>query len=400
MQRREKILLFAVLGLLVLWRGAPIVRQALFGPIEERRSALLLLDSQIRDAEDKEFAIILATRHMGEWRDRSLPPSEHVAKRLYLQWLTDTAQLAGLRDLKVTPVARAAGTGPYLAVQVKLENAKGTLEQVSRFLHYFHRIDLLHRIADLKIESASPEGNPQFTLTMTAEGLALKDAPDRDRLFPEAEIADNLSSSSTELTVASADGFPEEPGFRIRMGNEYATVARIEGDKWTIARAADGTSAASHRKGDLVEFAPVHPDYARRTIKDYAALITKNPFVKPAPPTPPAPPGEDIAQHTFFSGSVRIDGRPLAMLRNRWEDTTLELETGSSFQVADVSGRVVEITPDRLVVERNNARWALGLGQNLREMRQLPTAAAPAAETGPQQNAADEETTAARSPST
>lgn len=390
MQRREKILLFAVLGLLVLWRGAPVVRQMVFGPIEERRTALHLLDSQVRDAENDQIAILRATRQMGEWKDRSLPPSEHVAKRLYLQWVTDTAQLAGLKDLKVTPLARAVKKDSYIAIQVKLENAKGTLDQISRFLHYFYRIDLLHRIADLKLESPSAEGNPQFTLTMTAEGLALFDAPDRDRLFPEAQIAADLSSTATELTVANAEGFPEEPGFRIRVGNEYATVTKIDEDKWTLARAADATSAASHTKGELIEFAPVNPQYAQRTVKDYQTLIANNPFFKPAPPTAAAPRGEDIAQHTFFTGSVRLDDRPLAMLRNRWEDKLLQLETGSTFQVADISARVVEIMPDRIVVERDNGRWSLGLGQNLREMRQLPATAAPAAEAPPQQNAADQ----------
>jgi hypothetical protein len=398
MQRREKILLFAVLGLLVLWRGAPIVRQTVFGPIEERRSTLLLLDSQVRDAEDKQLAILRSTKQMADWRDRSLPPSEYDAKRLYLQWLADTAQLAGLKELNVTSNPRSMAAKPYVAVQVDLEG-KGTLDQVSKFLHCFHRIDLLHRITNLTIRSPSAEGTPQFTFEMTAEGLALREAPDRDHLFPQAELDADLSATATELTVADATGFPEKPGFRIRMENEYATVTRIDGDKWTLARGGDATAAATHRKGSVVELAPVNPEYAERTVKDYAALIAKNPFVKPAPPTAAAPPGEDVAQHTTFSGYFRIDGKPAAWLRNRWDNTTIEVETGSSFQVADVSARVVEITPDALVLERDNSRWSLRLGQNLREMRQLPAAAGPAAESVPQQNAADEDAAAPRSTS-
>lgn len=379
MQRREKILLIAVLALLVIWQGQGIVKRTLFGPIDERRSQLQLLQSRVSDKEDQEFNILLAAGRLDEWKRRSLPPNPYDAQRLYQEWLTDTGQLAGLKELKVTPTAvRVSAKKPYVPVQVAVEG-KGTIDQVSRFLHQFHRADLLHRLVSLKVESPSAEGNPQFTFAATAEGLALEDAPPRDRLFAEAKLAADLSSSAKEITVAGAAGFPKEPGFRIRLGNEFAVVTKIEGEKWTLSRAAEGTSAASYKKDDVVELAPVHPEYAERTAKDYESLVAQNPFAKPAPPAA-APQKDDDAEFTFLVASIVQDGEPQAWLYDRANNTRTILKVGSSFTVSDITARVLEIDRDRLVLERNESKWTLGLGENLRGMAQTAEAATSASE--------------------
>ena len=46
--------------------------------------------------------------------------------------------------------------------------------------------------------------------------------------------------------------FPAEPGFRVRIGNEYLTVVGKSDDSWQVVGGVDATSTTSHRAGDIV----------------------------------------------------------------------------------------------------------------------------------------------------
>jgi Tfp pilus assembly protein PilX len=63
-----------------------------------------------------------------------------------------------------------------------------------------------------------------------------------------------ITSSQTSITVASAAGFPTSGNFRIRIDDEAMTVTGGQGTTtWTVTRAANGTTAASHVSSQTVE---------------------------------------------------------------------------------------------------------------------------------------------------
>ncbi len=55
-----------------------------------------------------------------------------------------------------------------------------------------------------------------------------------------------VGPADTSLTVASADGFPLEGNYRIRIASELMDVTAGNGTtSWTVTRGADGTTAAT-----------------------------------------------------------------------------------------------------------------------------------------------------------
>lgn len=62
------------------------------------------------------------------------------------------------------------------------------------------------------------------------------------------------SVSDTTLVVATADGFPDQPQFRVRVGSELMLVTAVNVDDatFTVERGAEQTDAAAHAPGAAV----------------------------------------------------------------------------------------------------------------------------------------------------
>jgi hypothetical protein len=279
---REKILFIALVAVIVVALGIPQFNQWIIEPIEQRIARLQLLDSQVSDKQLQEIAILKSRREMAHWKARSLPPDPLDAQRLYQEWLTDLARIAGLTDAKVTPEPRIGRGDVFVPVRISIE-VNATFEHLCRFLFLFHQTDLMHRIAELQVDSEQNEGNPPLKISLTAEGLALVNASPRDRLFPQTQSLQELSADATEIEVAGNDGFPESGTFRIRLGNEFVNVSKISGMTWTLVRGVDSTEAMSHELGATVELAPVDQSLPRATLEDYSTIVANSLFVKPIP---------------------------------------------------------------------------------------------------------------------
>lgn len=69
-----------------------------------------------------------------------------------------------------------------------------------------------------------------------------------------SRLAASIGAADTTLTVSTGDGakFPNAP-FVITVDNEIMRVTSKTGDTFTVTRAVEGTTAASHSSGALVE---------------------------------------------------------------------------------------------------------------------------------------------------
>ena len=106
MQKREKILAAAFGAVILIWLGMPLINSTFIEPVETRRNKLKALNQQIDQREQKELELLRSTKQLGAWVDNSLPPDEHDAQRLYLEWLNDLAELSGFSNLKLSPGRR------------------------------------------------------------------------------------------------------------------------------------------------------------------------------------------------------------------------------------------------------------------------------------------------------
>jgi hypothetical protein len=377
MGKREKILLILLVSAVVGWRGLPILRAMVLGRLDDDSRRIEALKASAAGLDEKEFKLQINQRRMSDWKDRSLPPEPAEAQRLYQEWLNDLAELAGISALRVTP--EPMQVTPNTSIRAVRVSVKGqaTFEQLTYFLHEFHRVDLLHRIQALKVEGPPNPGGP-LKIVLTAEGLCLQDTPSRNHLFPRTELADSLPRSFDTLKVASAEGFPKEAGFTVRIDNplgavpiaEFVTVTKVSGNQWTVQRAAEGTSKAYHAAKADVELFPVRYDQRDLKLEDRRKALAKHPFVQPVPPQVQIADSSDLARQTRLMGTI-FDGDQSAWLYNQSTKSNTVVHKETPISVGDIQGTVVAIEPTAIQIKRGNDVWQLAIGKDLRSMTRV-----------------------------
>lgn len=256
MQKREKILALIFGGVIVFWLGRPLLYSTFIEPIESRKNQLKVLNNAIDQKEQQELELLRSAKQLGAWVEHSLPPDEHDAQRLYLEWLNDLAELSGISDLKLSPGRRIREGKTYIAVQVSLEGT-ATYQQLCHFLLHFYQTDLLQNIIRLELNSTGTGKADRLEVKITAEGLALTKAKPREQLFPRAKLASVLKFDGTKMKVQDALDFPSQGSFRVRINQEFLTVSEITGDTWSIVRGANTTVPARYDAGTPLELSPL-----------------------------------------------------------------------------------------------------------------------------------------------
>lgn len=316
MQKREKILLAALLGVVALFGVVlPAIESVLLAPFSAKRTSLTELGETVRRKEKDEARYLAARRELLDWTAESLPPEPLSAQRVYAEWLVDVARLSGWRNVSPTLGNRATVGKVYVAIPVTL-TAQATLQELATFLFHFDRTKLLHRIVKCDVVSPETEGNPLLEVTLAAEGLSLPDATDRPRIFPRTSLQAAATNRQTELRVESPAGFPQQGTFRVRIGKEFLQVAAAEGVVWRVERGVAGTSPEAHDKGAVVELAPERPQpdpQAPKTVAEYRRLLEAGPFVKPRPPVVYRPqlaaiPNQTVLRGTPLTVPARVTG--------------------------------------------------------------------------------------------
>lgn len=311
MKRREKMLAAGLLLVLALWQGAGMVQSFVFQPVEDREKQISDLQDEVRGQQRKLRQSRAAAKHMQELKLRSLPPEPAVAKSLYQNWLVALASEARLSEPAVVlDTAEARPIDNTYYVIKATVTAKGTLSQLVDFLFKFRQSGLLHRVARMDVSTDRHQPDPTLDIKLTVEGLSLLESPQRTTLFADEKIA-----------------------------------------------ALPGAPAKDR--------------------KEYAALVAKNLFVRTynGPPRPAAgPDGIDDKDYVYLSAAVDRDGSLDAYLYDRAKNKVTVLTTGASFDVAGVSGKVVAIALDHVLLEIRGEQWRLDLGRNLKQIEKQPAA--------------------------
>ncbi|MDA1052667.1 MAG: hypothetical protein O3C40_19600 [Planctomycetota bacterium] len=312
MRRSEKLLLaILVLGLLT-WQGGRLFDRVMFDPIRRSRAQLDRLDEQIAEQIGQLAELSLAEATLKLWQQRSLPPDPLTAQRLYQQWLTDLAQDCGFAALKVYPDRVMSKNDACVGVLVSI-NAEARLDQLCLFLRRFSRTDLAQHVTVLNIDSTQDRGDPILRVTIMAEGLALNDAPPRQRLFPTG--TNPMIDPSANTSAA-----------------EYANLI------------ANNPFAKPMPK--IVERPPAREE--------------------------PAEPEIDPAEFTYLVAAFAQDDQRQAWLYDRLNNTNVVISPGKPFFAAGIEAVVRAIGEDFVLLDYNDTRWRLKLGKNLRSMERVP----------------------------
>lgn len=104
-----------------------------------------------------------------------------------------------------------------------------------------------------KVYRGTSSGGELYLATVTASAA-------------QTTLTENLTSSQTTLTVASATGFPGSGNYNILVDSEEMTVTAGQGTTtWTVTRAANGSTAATHSNGATVTLETSYTDSSNTT---------------------------------------------------------------------------------------------------------------------------------------
>lgn len=287
MKRSEKQLASVLLACLGIFVVIPWIWGVFRGPVEAQESALERAETKLEKTQDA-FEIARASiQSMRAYREQSLSSNSAEGALAYQQWLTDLAEIvADFSGAEVIPERISPSRdNSYVAVRLRV-TGEGTVEQLRTFLYRFHRANVLHRITSMVAEAQNNSSRPKLTIRITTEAIALRDAPAKGpTLFPRTKVVSiNSDDGPPRLEVQSVEGFPETTPFELRIGQNYYSVADVNGN--TLLLQKDEGQDIEAGTDDIVELSIVHPDFDGIAITEYDELIEKNPFAKPAPYRP------------------------------------------------------------------------------------------------------------------
>lgn len=286
MQQREKLLAGGLGAVVLFWGALSVYDKQITVPLKEKDDQLLLAQEDSQKSMAAWKGLIKDQKLIRDSVRDSLPPDGQDAQRVYLKWVLELAELSGWKEISPNKNLDARSLLGKIGVRVPVTlTARAKLRQIAQFLWHFERAALLQRITSLQVTSPSSDGDPDLTVVVTVEGLALSQAPSRKRLFPVTGSTSAIDSQSTSMTVGEATGFPASPPFRIRIESEYATVSAIDGSSWTLIRAVDDTLPTPHAAGANIEYAPTRSIQAENDagLAKYTHLLERSGFIKPVP---------------------------------------------------------------------------------------------------------------------
>ncbi|HEY3968600.1 MAG TPA: hypothetical protein VGM05_28890 [Planctomycetaceae bacterium] len=320
MNQREKLLAGGLLAAVGLWQGSVQFQNFVVAPVAERQTEI---DSRRERISKKDIEVAksqAAVRKYKEWKQRSLPPDPINAISLYQNWLVELANKAKLTEISVIakPSENKSKGDVYALVSADIK-AQGKLSQVRDFLYEFRNSALLHRVTRLTLTSKQPTGDPAILLSMTVEGLSLKEATPRSTLFSDPKLAELVKDPAAKPKDA------------------YDVVAKkslfVRGYNGPPKSTGGGTSR------------------------------------------PAEPPDEDPRQFVRLTATFSNGGDFDATLYDPTTNKYTDLSAGSEFKVAGVEGKVVSVSNDSVVLEIKQEKFRLVIGRNLTELEKLPAAA-------------------------
>ncbi|MEM6981153.1 MAG: hypothetical protein AAF539_15945 [Planctomycetota bacterium] len=392
MTQRERILAIAVGGLL-----AAVVLQWVFSQYRtavrtrQNRLASLANEKQLLEAQMLEGA--LADRQMGEYLSRSLPSNIETARSQYQSWLLETADVAGLADAQVDPMATIPVGDLYQRLGFSV-TGQMTLEKLTDLLHLIASHDTLHRIREISF--APQRDGSRLDIKMAIDAIALdaassSAAPSRDvvsyrvtsdwpqqrmailnRNFFEPPNQPPRYTGNTSLTATRGRDNEVGLGFTDPENHAIRFDVRSELPDWITFDASRGRLKMNPPEEidheTPVQFTVLATDsgYPNREVSRTLSVRVVDP--PPPPAAPPERPGFDDATQTYLTALV--DGKePQAWIKVRTRGETLKLRVGDAFEIGSVKGTVIQIGNRSVLLEIDGQQFEFSQSQKLSEVQ-------------------------------
>jgi hypothetical protein len=359
MNKRERLLIFGVLALVILGGGWFVVSNLVLGPLDARKAAVAQLEKDVQTRKDRKDQVLANLPKLERWKHQSLPAEVNFARLEYEKYLTELLResdfAAGSSSVTAKPVDNKTspaipGKGPIYTKLAFTVQGRATLESLVKLLERFYRSGLLHQVRNLTIQRGlapvtpgqqqqQPQRTRDLDITMTVEALVVAGGENRESLLP---VERRLLSAEAALLGAA----PRGP-----------------------AAAAVALALADPR-------GPLGPSSLAQPPRDYRAVAANNIFL--GPPLQLSEPRDDV-EVTRFVRLIDIthgERRTEAFLYNRYTNQYYRLRTTAGFDTfrvldgeneAAVKGKVVKIEDRDVIVQVDEKFYGIHMGQSLDE---------------------------------
>jgi hypothetical protein len=200
MNQRTRVLLIALAAIGVLWMVESGYRNFVEAPATARQRQIDLLDEKIIKARERIVESRGAREALEELERLSLPYDPELARARYQDWLLDLVQSVQLTGASVdaskptTVSIKDRDTRKPREIFTRYNfslRGRGTLQQVSRFLHHFYQAGHLHKIGSITLSPVS--GGRMIDFGANIEALALTRCERKGEL--SGESVQRLASS-------------------------------------------------------------------------------------------------------------------------------------------------------------------------------------------------------------
>ena len=396
LNKRERNLAVVTAVLIALVAGK-FLFSAWRGPLNRLRAEQDRLQQEVDQKEDRVARSVKAQARLDEVNRRSLPSDPKLARSLYYNWLFELADKVGFSDTKVdvTGDGRQQGEGgAYRALRFTLK-AEATLDELTQFLYKFYSVDRLHQIRSLTIKPIERSSDLGLQLTMEALCLPGAETVTVDAIEGSFATVTGLTPDlETELVYTGSDEkLADAAKLKLAGGKEAVELSFLGSE--TLEEVLEAINAQTaktgvvarvdggrlHLRTEAVDSDAPSPRLAASELDVYREAIAKRnvfaAYKKPAPvmpdrPEEPEPPKFDPCKFAYLTGIVQgASNEPEVWLIARTTGTKYALREGETFEVGDVSAKVIHINRRDAEIEFDGKRWLVPMGDNLREAKPL-----------------------------
>lgn len=416
MTKRERILAIAV-GALVVLGLIFFVGTTVLGTFTEQTDRITQLESDNNNLYTQNQIAERKARKIKDFEKRALPFNREEARRIYQKWLIDLAKNeVAFKGVEVKPGGeqlKKIGKEPvYRQLSFTLV-AQGTLEQLTKFLYRYHKVNLTQRIASMRVTPIRE--SKDLKISLRTEALSVPGAPsgkpieelpgDRLRLDTLADYNKTILERNLFGPQNNPPRFRPPSSERGYKGRSLEIkLSASDEDKldsivaWEMTEAPEGARFSSRGESAAISWTPrENGEYkfvvavtddgipARTSTGEISVTITDPPpppkvVVRPPDPPDPPKPKFNVAKYTVLSFIAKgRDGREFAWLYQRPTDKMVKRAVGEEFEIGLMTGKITSIENGRVTFESEDKQYELNLGDILAEAEPISAEQGPGA---------------------
>lgn len=204
MNLRERLLLFGVVGVAVVFLAKRLVTGVFIDPLRDLDRKIAKTRDTIGRIKTEVAMRPEVRRRLDLLRRQSLPDNPSGATSQYQQYLNEKLQEAGLTAIMSAPMT-SRSRGNYTLVTYTL-SGRTKLRTMVRFLYLFYHDPLLQQIESLRLSQSGGPDSSVLGFSLKATGMAMVGATARAHLVP-ADVPDSERAPGARLAMANESDF-------------------------------------------------------------------------------------------------------------------------------------------------------------------------------------------------